>query len=102
MTPADDVRLENILAELALLKAERAELRGALSRIEGALQRVERVMATPMLYTRAEACQRLGIAVSTAAHDPRRLPAPVAEKPLRYRVEDVEELASASKKGAAA
>lgn len=64
------------------------------------IERIERALALPLTYSRAEACQRIGISVTTAKSHPELLPLPVSTGPYRYSVEEVEGMAAGGvKKG---
>ena len=94
MIPADDLRVDNLVASVSLALSDRQGEKATLREISSRLTRIERALAIPVTYSLAQACARLGFSVSTGRKHPERLPTPVKFLPLKYRVEDVEALAA--------
>jgi len=91
--PADDLRVDNLVASVSLVLADRQKHNATLLEITSRLERIERALAIPTVYSLAESCMRLGFSVSTGRKHPERLPTPVTFLPLKYQVADVEAIA---------
>jgi hypothetical protein len=86
--------LESLGAEMRMVVDVQRRQTSELETIANRLSLLERTQVVPLFYSLRDACRRLGISESTGYKHPKRLPRPVDEsRPLRYRVEDVEELA---------
>jgi hypothetical protein len=87
MTPRDDLRLDNLIADFALLKAGYAEDRAQRRQLLALFGLVARAAKLPLVVSRPRACEMLGISVKTARRDPARLPKPTAAG--KYRLSDL-------------
>jgi len=94
-----ELLLEALTAQVRLMLDSQRKQMLELNTIRARIERIERAQAIPLHYSLREACRRLGISESTGYKHPERLPMPVegARLPLRYRVEDIETLAEASR-----
>jgi hypothetical protein len=92
--PDLELKLDNLIAELALEIAQIQKDRKFRASIDARLERLERVHAIPLVYTLKQAAARLGdYKPGWAYKHPELLPIPCSVRPLRYRVSDVEALA---------
>jgi hypothetical protein len=100
MSPEQELKIDNLRQEIALINIERQQdralkerLLASLARIDSHLQAIERAHAVPKLYSLRQACQVLSKTDRWGRDHPELLPAPVSSHPLRYRISDVEALA---------
>lgn len=85
-----DSRIERILADMnEALNKQQAAIAGIGLRVA----ELERVVGTKKTYNIEEACRVIGISRSLAYKKPNLLPRPITRDPLRYSIEEVQQLA---------
>jgi hypothetical protein len=90
LRPEDSLRIDNLVASVALLVAGIREDKAQRAQVLASLERIERAIAVPMTYTLKQTCRRIGCSLSWGQKNGARLPTPVSQHPIRYRIEDVE------------
>jgi hypothetical protein len=94
MTPDQELLLENIRTDFAIVTAERKDDRNLQREILARLDRIELAVGAPLVCGQEQACRRLGFSVHWGRKHPEHLPKPISRHPIKYLIVDVEAMAA--------
>ena len=90
MTPEQELKLDNLITELALEISQIQEDRRQRELVNARLERIERALVIPLVYSAAQAARRLGRSTRWLYDHLAELPKPIETDPLRFRVQEID------------